>query len=136
MRNLEIFDSTLRDGAQARNISFTVEDKLNIVRALDALGVRYIEAGNPTSNPKDLEFFTRAALLHLQNAELVAFGSTRHRERTPQDDPLLQRLLGAGTGTVAIFGKSSELHAREVLGCLLYTSLRRSKVLHKKRTWR
>ena len=123
MRNLEIFDSTLRDGAQARNISFTVEDKLNIVRALDALGVRYIEAGNPTSNPKDLEFFTRAALLHLQNAELVAFGSTRHRERTPQDDPLLQRLLGAGTGTVAIFGKSSELHAREVLGVSLEENL-------------
>lgn len=112
----EIFDSTLRDGAQAFGISFTVEDKLNITKALDTLGIRYIEAGNPTSNPKDFEFFERVSQLHLQYAELVAFGSTRHRLKTAGTDPLCQKLLQAGTKTVAIFGKASQMQAREVLG--------------------
>ena len=53
MKKIEIFDSTLRDGAQSENVSYSVEDKLNIVRALDAIGIDYIEAGNPYSNPKE-----------------------------------------------------------------------------------
>lgn len=116
MKSVEIFDSTLRDGAQARKISFTVEDKLNITRALDRFGVRYIEAGNPTSNPKDMEFFRRAGELHLKHASLVAFGSTHHRSHLPQEDPLCLKLLEAGTDTVAVFGKASQFQAREVLG--------------------
>lgn len=79
MKKVSIFDSTLRDGAQAENITFTVEDKLNIVKSLDKLGIDYIEAGNPGSNPKDLEFFSRVKGLSLNHAKLVAFGSTRRR---------------------------------------------------------
>jgi len=76
---VEIFDSTLRDGAQGEGISFSVQDKLSIVKALDELGVAFIEAGNPGSNPKDLEFFSEAKKIKLKNAKLVAFGSTRRK---------------------------------------------------------
>ena len=75
-KTVEILDSTLRDGAQGEGISFSVEDKLAVTRLLDGLGVSYIEAGNPGSNPKDLEFFQRASQLPLQHTKLVAFGST------------------------------------------------------------
>ena len=81
MKKIDIFDSTLRDGAQGEGVSFSVEDKLAIARALDRAGVDYIEAGNPHSNPKDEEFFRRAAgELRLSHARLVAFGSTRRRD--------------------------------------------------------
>ncbi|MEG1442472.1 MAG: citramalate synthase, partial [Oscillospiraceae bacterium] len=72
---IEIFDSTLRDGAQGEGISFSVQDKINIVKALDELGIDYIECGNPGSNPKDLEFFTLTKNMHLTHSRLVAFGS-------------------------------------------------------------
>ncbi|MCL2085130.1 MAG: citramalate synthase, partial [Oscillospiraceae bacterium] len=72
---IEILDSTLRDGAQGEGVTFSVIDKLNIVTALDNLGVGYIEAGNPGSNQKDLTFFERAQELDLRSARLVAFGS-------------------------------------------------------------
>ena len=68
-----IYDSTLRDGAQAQGVSFTVEDKLKIVERLDTLGIGYIEAGNPGSNPKDLVFFERASKLKLKQAKIIAF---------------------------------------------------------------
>ena len=77
---LWILDSTLRDGAQGENISFSVQDKLRIVSALDQLGIDYIEAGNPASNPKDLEFFERVRALPLRHARLAAFGSTRRKD--------------------------------------------------------
>ena len=76
---IELFDSTLRDGAQGEGISFSLLDKLNIVKSLDRLGIDFIEAGNPGSNPKDLDFFTEAARLRLSHASLVAFGATRRR---------------------------------------------------------
>ena len=114
-KTIEIFDSTLRDGAQGEGISFSVEDKLDIVDALDALGVSYIEAGNPGSNPKDLEFFERAHEKTLRHAKLVAFGSTRRKNCRPQDDQNLQALLNAGTEHVAVFGKCWRLHVREIL---------------------
>ena len=76
-KNIEIFDSTLRDGAQGQGISFSLEDKLKIVRALDDIGIDYIEAGNPGSNPKDMEFFKLVKDITLNNSRLVAFGSTR-----------------------------------------------------------
>lgn len=87
---VRIFDSTLRDGSQAEGISFSVEDKLKIVRALDALGVAYIEAGNPGSNQKDLEFFRRMADQPLQNARLTAFGSTRRKDTPVAQDEQVQ----------------------------------------------
>ena len=115
MKRIEIFDSTLRDGAQGEGISFSVEDKLNIVRLLDELGVAYVEAGNPGSNPKDLEFFRRAGELNLKNAELVAFGSTRRKEIPVEEDKNVQALLTANTKAVALFGKSWDLHVRDIL---------------------
>ncbi|MBU4332665.1 citramalate synthase [Patescibacteria group bacterium] len=111
-----IFDTTLRDGSQAEGISFSVEDKLAIAKRLDDLGVHYIEGGwpNPT-NPKDLEFFVRVKELGLKNAKATAFGSTRRAKNTPEKDPILQTLLKAKTQTIALFGKSWDLHVWEVL---------------------
>jgi len=124
MTKLEIFDSTLRDGAQGEGISFSVSDKLSIVQALDAFGVDYIEAGNPGSNPKDIEFFRRVREIELQNARLCAFGSTCRKGTRPEDDPNVCSLLAADTPSVTIFGKSWDLHVTEVLGTTLAENLR------------
>lgn len=121
--NLEIFDSTLRDGAQGAGINFSVEDKLNIVKALDDLGIAYIEAGNPGSNPKDLEFFEKAKHCRLQSAKLVAFGATRRRNIRAEEDNNCLSLLNAGTDTVAIFGKAWDLHATKILNATLEENL-------------
>ncbi|MDR3139751.1 MAG: citramalate synthase [Treponema sp.] len=115
MPEVEILDTTLRDGAQGEGIAFSVQDKLAVVRALDDLGAAWIEAGNPGSNPKDREFFPLAAKLRLNHARLCAFGSTRKRGLAPGDDPQVKSLLEAGTEGVAFFGKSWDLHVREVL---------------------
>lgn len=99
MKKIDIFDSTLRDGAQGEGVSFSVEDKLAIARALDRAGVDYIEAGNPHSNPKDEEFFRRAAgELRLSHARLVAFGSTRRRDSSAGEDKNVAALLETGDG--------------------------------------
>lgn len=115
MRQIELLDSTLRDGAQSGGISFSVEDKLEIVSLLDTLGLPFVEAGNPGSNPKDLEFFMRAAHLPLRHTRLVAFGSTVRKELLPQEDTSLRALLEAGTEYCAVFGKCSLLHVEKVL---------------------
>ena len=115
MRKLEIFDTTLRDGAQAEGISFSVSDKLKIASALDNFGVHYIEGGNPGSNPKDMEFFKSAAALELKNSKLVAFGSTKRKGIAVEEDANVMSLLDAGTDVVAIFGKSWDLHVTEIL---------------------
>ena len=115
MERLDILDSTLRDGSQGENISFSVNDKLNIARLLDGLGVAYIEAGNPASNPKDREFFEKAAGLSLRHARLVAFGSTRKPHAAAEEDEGLAALLAAGVETAAIFGKASAFHVERVL---------------------
>ena len=115
MIEIEILDTTLRDGAQGEGIVFSLRDKLAVTEALDELGVAWIEAGNPGSNPKDLEFFRIASALKLRHAGLCAFGPTRKRGVKAADDPQIRSLLDAGTGAVVIFGKSWDLHAREVL---------------------
>ena len=115
MRNIVIYDTTLRDGAQGLGISFTVEDKLKIVQKLDELGVSYIEAGNPGSNPKDLEFFERAGSMDLKHARLSAFGSTRRMHITPEQDANVVSLLSANTPVVTIFGKSWDFQVTEIL---------------------
>ncbi|MCD8025934.1 MAG: citramalate synthase, partial [Clostridiales bacterium] len=115
-KKITIFDSTLRDGAQGEGISFSVEDKLAIVGALDELGVDYIEAGNPFSNPKDIEFFEHFSKAPLKNSKLVAFGSTRRKDCTAAEDKNLAALLSANTPAVAIFGKCWYLHVTEILG--------------------
>lgn len=115
MNRLTIFDSTLRDGAQGQGISFSVSDKLNILHLLDDLGIPYIEAGNPFSNPKDREFFQKAAECQLDQAKLTAFGSTRRPGVSVEKDPGLAALLAANTGAVSIFGKASAFHVEQVL---------------------
>ncbi len=115
MKKISIFDSTLRDGAQGEGISYTLHDKLEIVRKLDQLGIPYIEAGNPGSNPKDAEFFAAAAALPLQNSKLVAFGATRRKELSAENDPNLAALVRANTEYVSVFGKASALQVEEIL---------------------
>jgi 2-isopropylmalate synthase len=112
---LQLYDTTLRDGAQMEGISLSVNDKLKIAQKVDELGVHYVEGGYPGSNPKDAEFFERAKSLRLQNAQLVAFGSTRRAGVNAEDDESLRVLLGAETQTVTIVGKASDVHVREVL---------------------
>ena len=97
MGPVTIFDSTLRDGAQGTGVAFSLEDKLQAVRLLDQVGVQYVEAGNPGSNPKDAEFFQRAASLPLKNAKLVSFGSTRRKNIPAWEDANLAAVLAGGT---------------------------------------
>ncbi len=118
--SIEIFDTTLRDGAQFEGISLTVEDKLKVAEQLDWLGVAWIEGGYPQANPKDEEFFRRAPTeLRLATPTLVAFGSTRRPAGKADDDPTLAALLGAGTSTACIVGKSSAFHVTRALGTTL-----------------
>ncbi len=112
---IDIFDSTLRDGAQAEGISFLVSDKLKIAKALDELGVAYIEAGNPGSNQKDLEFFKEAKNYEFKHSKLVAFGSTRRCNIDAKNDTNLNALLEADTEYVCIFGKSSLFHVENII---------------------
>jgi 2-isopropylmalate synthase len=116
MQKIDIFDTSLRDGAQGRGVSFSLQDKLAVVRCLDELGVRWIEAGNPGSNPKDADFFREAKKLRLEHASICAFGATVKKGAKPGEDDRLQTLLSAETETVVIFGKSSLFHAQEILG--------------------
>ena len=121
---IAIYDTTLRDGAQAEEISFSAEDKWRIARALDDLGVGYLEAGNPGSNPKDLEFFKLLEAQPLANAVVTAFGSTRRKGLPVDEDMNLKALLGANTRAVAIFGKSWDFHVTQVIQTTLDENLR------------
>ncbi len=113
---VEVFDTTLRDGLQVEGVSATVEDKLRIAEQLDHLGVHYIEGGWPGANPKDIEFFARAATeLRLSASTLVAFGSTRRPKGKVDDDATLRHLVEAGTSAVCIVAKSWDYHVLEAL---------------------
>ncbi len=114
-KKIEIFDSTLRDGSQGEGISFSVQDKINIVKALDKFGVDYIEAGNPGSNPKDLIFFEMLKSIRLEHAKLCAFGSTRRNSVLPENDLNIINLVKAETPVCVIFGKTWDLHVHEIL---------------------
>lgn len=123
-KNIKIFDSTLRDGAQGEGISFSVSDKLKIVKALDNLGVTYIEAGNPGSNIKDLEFFEKLKSIKLETSKIVAFGSTRRKNISTQEDTNITSLLEAETPTIAIFGKSWDFHVTDIIKTSLNENLK------------
>ena len=114
---VDIYDTTLRDGSQQEGLSLTVGDKLRVAEQLDQLGVQYIEGGWPGANPKDAEFFARAAAgeLTLRNATLVAFGSTRKAGGKADSDPVLANLAAAGTDVVCLVAKSAEWHVIETL---------------------
>ncbi len=120
-----LYDTTLRDGSQGEGVNFSCEDKLRISRKLDELGVHYIEGGWPGSNPKDIEYYERARReLHLQQARVVAFGSTVKAHTDPADDPQLRLLVDAQTPVICIFGKTWDLHVTEVLRTTLDENLR------------
>ena len=112
---ISILDSTLRDGAQGEGICFSIQDMLSIVCALDELGIPIIEAGNPFSNPKDVEFFEKSRSLHLKNSSLAAFGATRRKDTTVEKDKGLLSLLKAETPIVTIFGKSWLFQVTDIL---------------------
>ncbi len=114
---VEIYDTTLRDGSQGEGINFSVMDKIRIAEKLDAFGVHYIEGGWPGSNPKDIEFFAQAKKKKFKNAKLAAFGSTRRKGIAVENDDQVRLLLDAATPVVTIYGKTSMLHVKEVLRC-------------------
>jgi 2-isopropylmalate synthase len=115
MRKIEIYDTTLRDGAQSEDIAFSVEDKLRITRKLDELGVHYIEGGWPGANPKDGEYFREAVSLNLSHSKIVAFGSTHRPKKRPENDETMRGLVNAGTPVITIFGKTWDFHVKEAL---------------------
>ncbi len=113
---VDIYDTTLRDGSQLEGISLTVDDKLRIAEQLDRLGVAFIEGGWPGANPKDDEFFERAKTeLDLSTSTFVAFGSTRRAKGKVDSDPTLTNLVAAGTEVVCIVGKCWDYHVTEAL---------------------
>jgi 2-isopropylmalate synthase len=114
-KGVEIYDTTLRDGAQAEDISFSLDDKLRITERLDELGIHYIEGGWPGSNPKDAEYFKKVKKLKLKQAKVVAFGSTHKPRIKADDDPNIKALISAEVNIITIFGKTWDFHVKEAL---------------------
>jgi 2-isopropylmalate synthase len=112
---IELYDTTLRDGSQGEGINFSALDKLRIAEKLDAFGIHYIEGGWPGSNPKDMEFFSQAAHRKWKHARLAAFSMTRRKGVAVEQDDLMRQILEAQTPVVTIVGKSWLLHVNEVL---------------------
>ena len=127
MREIKIYDTTLRDGSQGEGISFSVMDKIKIAKKLDGFGVHYIEGGWPGSNPKDMEFFKQAGKIKFKNSELVGFGSTRRPKISPSEDENLKALIKSGVRIAAIFGKTWDMHVTDVLRVSLQKNLRMIK---------
>ena len=115
MKKIFTYDTTLRDGTQGEEVSFSAEDKIKIAKRLDAFGIDYIEGGWPGSNPKDMEFFEKARSIHFVHAKIAAFGSTRRAKNRVEDDANIKALLDAQTPVVTIFGKTWILHVKEAL---------------------
>jgi len=123
MDKIKLYDTTLRDGMQAEGVSFSLEDKLAIAKRLDKLGLDYIEGGYAASNPKEMQFFTEAAKLGLQNAAIAAFGTTRRADSKAADDVSLNAMLACKTPAGTLVGKAWALHVTKVLGCSLDENL-------------
>jgi len=121
--SVELYDTTLRDGAQSEGISFSVVDKLHIAKKLDELGIHYIEGGWPGSNPKDAEFYQKVKDLSFKNARIVGFGSTRRHDTKAEDDNNLIMLVEAGVKIATIVAKSSDLQVTRVLKTTLEENL-------------
>ncbi|MEW6374793.1 MAG: citramalate synthase [Thermodesulfobacteriota bacterium] len=121
--SIKIYDTTLRDGSQAEDITFSVEDKVRIAQKLDELGIHYIEGGWPGSNPRDLQFFKEIKSVPLSQVKMVAFGSTCRAGISSQNDPNIRALIEADTEVVTIFGKSWDIHPLEALNITLDQNL-------------
>ncbi len=122
-KTILVYDTTLRDGSQGEGVNFSLEDKLRLTKALDALGAHYIEGGWPGSNPKDVDFFEAMKKIRLRHAKLVAFGSTRRAGNRADSDPNLALLADSGAAAAAIVGKSWDLHVRDALRVSLADNL-------------
>ena len=120
---VELYDTTLRDGCQREGLTLSLEDKLKIAQRLDQLGIHYIEGGYPGSNPRDQAFFARARAMTWQHATIAAFGSTRYKTNRAEDDPNLQALLDTEAAVCTLVCKNSERHVRHVLGTTLDENL-------------
>lgn len=115
MSRIQLYDTTLRDGSQGEGVNFSLEDKLAITIKLDELGFDYVEGGYPLSNPKDHEYFQRAAKLQLKHAKVAAFGMTRKRGVRPDEDVGMLALAESRAKVITIVGKTWDLHVFEVL---------------------
>lgn len=115
MPNLELYDTTLRDGSQAEEISFSLDDKLRITEKLDELGIHYIEGGWPGSNPKDAEYFKKVKKLQLKNSIIVAFGSTHRPKINVENDNNIKALIHSEAKVFTVFGKTWDFHVTEAL---------------------
>jgi len=115
MRLVSIYDTTLRDGTQAEYFSLSLADKIRIAEKLSQIGIHYIEGGWPGANPRDRDFFTEIRNYNLGHSRIAAFGSTHHKDRPPESDPVFLELLISKAPVVTIFGKSWDLHVKEVL---------------------
>lgn len=113
--NVELYDVTLRDGAQGHGIKFSAEDQLTIAQELDDFGFAYVEGGQPGANPKAAEFFERIRDIELRHIVPVAFGSTRHAKSAVEDDPNVRALLEARTPVVTFFAKTAVSQVRHIL---------------------
>ena len=122
-KKVEIYDTTLRDGAQSEGIAFSSTDKIKIIKLLDSLGVDYIEAGWPGANPKDAETFSLLKDLKLKHAQITAFGCTKKPKIKPEDDVILNTLLAAETQIITIFGKTWSFHVTNALNTTLNENL-------------
>lgn len=122
MKKILIYDTTLRDGAQTEGISYSLSDKVRVARELDNLGVDYVEGGWP-SNTKDRELFKELKKKQLKNSKLVAFGSTRRANEKAANDSNIKSLVEAGTEVVTVFGKSWDMHVKDVLKTTLEENL-------------
>jgi len=123
MEKIILYDTTLRDGMQAKGVTFSLEDKLAIAKCLDQLGVDYIEGGYAASNPKEMQFFQQVPQLGLKNSKIVAFGSTRRADCKASQDTSLNAILACKTAAATVVGKTWDMHVIEVLGCSLEDNL-------------
>lgn len=121
---IDFYDTTLRDGAQSEDITFSLTDKLLITQKLDEFGMDYIEGGWPGSNPKDLQYFTEVKKIPLRHSKIVAFSSTMKADSDPESDEIMLALLGADTEVATIVGKSWDMQVRDALRVSLDTNLR------------
>lgn len=124
MKHIEIYDTTLRDGAQSEGINYSVSDKLKIIKKLDSLGVDFIEAGWPGANPVDNEVFSQIDFSSLKHAKITAFGCTRKAKTKTEEDSVLLNLASSGAKIITIFGKSWDFQVTEALSTTLEENLK------------
>ena len=124
MAKIYLYDTTLRDGTQGENISFTAEEKIKVAQRLDEIGIHYIEGGWPGSNPRDMQFFDLARNTEFTHARITAFSATRKPGLLPSKDTNIQALLASGVGTVTVFGKTWDLHVEKVMRNTLAENLK------------